>query len=70
MGLSDAFGREDRIELKVNELVSYFRNEASIYAENTVLINGLRAGLPADHILIMAGKLGTDCLGVRESKEV
>lgn len=62
MGLCDTFGREDRIEIKVNELVSYFRNEASIYAENTVLINGLRAGLPADHMLIMIGKLGTDCL--------
>lgn len=69
MGLIDAFSCDDRIDLKVNDLVSYFRNEARVYAENTVMINGLRAGLPAEHILIMTGKLGTDCLNKTDIKE-
>lgn len=61
MGLVDVFSPEERVELKVNELINYFRNEAHTNAENKVMINGLRAGLPGDHILVMIGKKGTDC---------
>ena len=64
MGLVDTFGKDDRLELKVNEVIEYFRNEARVIAENEVLINGLKADLPTSHILIMIGK--TDV----ESKEV
>lgn len=60
MGLVDAFTPEDRVELKVNELIDYFRTEARVYAENTVIKNGLRANLPASHIRVMIGDLTVD----------
>ena len=60
MGIVDVFKPEDRVELTVNDLVNYFRKEAKTNAENEVLINGLKAGLPASHILVMIGKLDTD----------
>ena len=60
MGLCDVFGSEDRIQLKVNELVDYFRDEARMYVNNTVMINGLKAGVPSEHILIMMGESNTD----------
>ena len=70
MGLVDMFSPEEKVTLNVNELISYFRHEARIYAENTVMINGLRAGLPASHVLVMVGKLGTDCDELKtENKE-
>ena len=56
MGICDVFYKDDRIELKVNEVIDYFRGEAETFAENKVLINGLKAGLPASHILTMIGK--------------
>ena len=60
MGLVDAFSPEARVELTVNELIGYFRNEARIYADNTVMKNGLRANLPASHIRVMIGDLPVD----------
>lgn len=60
MGLVDVFSSEDRANLKVNELLNYFKEVGRVNAENKVMVNGLRAGLPAEHILIMAGYLGTD----------
>lgn len=60
MGLTDVFGAEDRVELKVNDLISYFKNEARINAVNEVLLNGLHARLPYSHILVMIGELDTD----------
>lgn len=61
MGLVDMFSPEEKVTLSANELVNYFRNEARTYVENQVMINGLRAKLPASHILVMIGALGTDC---------
>lgn len=60
MGVMDAFNAEDRVQLKVGELIAYFRAEARTNAKNELLVNGLRAGLPDKHILIMGGYLGTD----------
>ena len=57
MGFVDAFGAEDRIQLKVNDLVNYFRSEARTHAQNEVLLNGIRANLPNSHILVMIGEL-------------
>lgn len=62
MSLADVFGPSEKVTIPANELVEYFRAEARTYAENTAMINGLRANLPADHILIMIGKTGTDCM--------
>jgi hypothetical protein len=56
MGLMDTFNKDDRVELKVNELINYFRVEASTNAINEVLLNGVRARLPYDHILTMIGE--------------
>jgi hypothetical protein len=68
MGIVDAFSKDDRVELRVNELIGYFRGEAQTYAENKVMINGLRAGLSPDDILVMIGKKGTDCVLVTDEK--
>lgn len=71
MGLVDLFTPGEKITLEVNELINYFRVEARVNAENKVMINGLRAGIPADHILVMIGKLGTDYDALKkESEEV
>ena len=56
MGLVDVFGSEDRVSLKVNDLINYFRGEAQVYAKNEVLLNGIRSGLPHSHILVMLGE--------------
>lgn len=56
MGITDAFAREDRAELKVSELVSYFRHEGRTNAKNEIMINGLKADIPASHILTMIGE--------------
>lgn len=71
MGLVDLFSPEEKITLSINELIGYFRQEARVYAENKVIINGLRAGIPSDQILVMIGKLGTDYDSLKkESEEV
>lgn len=69
MGLVDVFGAEDRITLKTNDLVNYFRSEARTNVENEVMIRGLRAKLPYSHILVMIGELGTDCTDVKSVEE-
>ena len=56
MGMLDAFAQDDRITLKVNDLIHYFRNEARTNAQNEVLLNGVRAHLPYSHILTMIGE--------------
>lgn len=53
MGLVDVFACEDRVELKVSDLMRIMRNEALSYAHNMVMVNGLKAHLPHNHILIM-----------------
>lgn len=56
MGLADAFNAEDRVPLKVSTLSDILRAEATSHAANKFMINGLKAGLPAEHILIMIGE--------------
>lgn len=69
MGLVDVFSPEEKLNLSVNELIGYFRDEARTRAENQVMINGLRAKLPASHILVMIGALGTDCETIKREIE-
>jgi hypothetical protein len=57
VGILDTFGADDRVELKVNDLIRYFRDEADTNARNEVLLNGIRARLPYSHILTMIGEL-------------
>lgn len=53
MGLVDMFTPDGTVELKISDLQNLFRQEALNWAENKCLINGLRAGVPAEHILAM-----------------
>jgi len=67
MGLADAFGRDTTTELKVTELVSVLRSEASAWAKNEVMLNGIRAKIPHKHILTMVGE--SDCVTGVNQKE-
>ena len=54
--ITDLFMPDGRVELKITGLKDLFRLEALNYAENKCMINGLKAGLPAEHILTMIGE--------------
>lgn len=56
MGTFDALTSDGTLTLKVSDLKTIFKNEAWAMAENKCLINGLKAGLPAEHILTMIGE--------------
>lgn len=56
MGLADVIGQEPRVEMTVSELKEVLRSDALSWAQNTCLINGVKAGLPAQHILTMIGE--------------
>lgn len=54
--ITDLFTPDGKVELKITDLKELFRLEAINHAENMCMINGLRAGIPADHILTMIGE--------------
>lgn len=56
MGFMNLCTPDGKVELKVSDLKELFRSEAADEAENRCLINGLKAGLPAEHILTMIGE--------------
>lgn len=56
MGLADTFGPEDRVTLMVSDLLSILRSDALNCARNQCLVNGVKAHLPYNHILIMVGE--------------
>lgn len=56
MGLADVLGCEDRIQIKVGDLMQILRSDALNWAQNQVMVKGLEAHLPHNHILIMAGE--------------
>ena len=56
MGIVDAFNREDRVELKVSEVVDYFRVEGRTNAINEILINGLKNDISAKILLKLVEK--------------
>lgn len=56
MGILDAFNKEDRVDVKVYELMHFFKETGLVAAKNEVLLNGLRADLPHNYILMMAGE--------------
>lgn len=64
MGFVDAFMPDGTVELKISDLQSLFRSDALNYADNKCMVNGLKAGLPHRHILIMIGE------DEKENKEV
>lgn len=53
MGFVDMFTPDGTVELKVSDLQNIFKSDALNWAENRCLKNGLRAGVPAEHILAM-----------------
>jgi len=56
MGLIDAIGSEATVAVKVSELSQILRTEAISHSVNVCMLNGLKGGLPAEHILIMIGE--------------
>lgn len=56
MGIVDVFSKDDRIELKVNEVIDYFRTEGRTNAVNEILINGLKANVSPKILLKLVEK--------------
>ena len=54
--ITDMFIPDGKVEIKISDLKELFRNDALSWAENKCMINGLKAGLPANHILTMIGE--------------
>lgn len=52
----DIFTPDEKVTMKVSEFQSLLRSDALNWADNKCLINGLKAGLPAEHILTMIGE--------------
>ena len=53
MSFADMFVPEGTVEIKIVDLRDLFKTDALNWAENRCLKNGLRAGVPAEHILAM-----------------
>ncbi len=60
MAFADMFVPEGTVELKIVELRDMFRSDALNWAENRCMRNGLRAGVPAEHILAMLDEDNND----------
>lgn len=56
MALTDMFVPDGKVEIKIADLKEMLRQEALSQAETKCMLNGLKAGLPARHILIMIGE--------------
>jgi len=54
--ITDLFTPDGKVELKIVDLKELFRLEALNYAENKCMLNGLKAGIPYEHILTMIGE--------------
>lgn len=72
MGLLDSLGTSPTTTVKVDELYEVLKMSSLNWAQNTCLINGVKAHLPYSHILMMIGE--TDALmvpdeGVKEEEE-
>lgn len=52
----DTFSSDGKVELKISDLKQLFRSDSLNWAQNACMINGLKANLPAEHILIMVGE--------------
>lgn len=50
------FTPDGKAEIKISDLKELFRSDAISWAENKCMVNGLKAGLPAEHILTMIGE--------------
>jgi hypothetical protein len=52
----DMFTPDGKVELKITDLKDLIRSDALSWAENKVMINGLKAGINAKDILTMIGE--------------
>lgn len=68
MRLTDVLGKDATAELKVTELIAILRSEASAWAKNEVMLNGLKAKIPHKHILAMVGE--SDCVAHEPNMDV
>ena len=61
MGLADVFGKDELVELKVGELLSFFEGYARGVVKAEMLENGVKAGVPNEY---MVGMLTGEPVGV------
>lgn len=54
--LVDVFTSDGTVTIKIRDLKDLFRSDALNWAQNMCMVNGLKAGLPAKHILMMIGE--------------
>ena len=51
MGLSDVFGKEDRVEITVNQLLELLTANARLKARNEILLTGFKKHIDYDIVL-------------------
>lgn len=56
MGLADAFSPEERLEIKVSELIDMCNYRADLAAENKIMRRGIENKIDYDTLLILLGK--------------
>ena len=56
MGLSDAFGPEERVSLKVSEIYDLFLETAQAKAQNEIMLSGYKNHIDHDTVLILLNK--------------
>ena len=57
MGLADAFGKEETVNIKLTELETLIERRVRCEEDNKLIINGLENGVKKRDILAMLGKL-------------
>jgi hypothetical protein len=53
MGLVDAFGKEDRVEITVSQLIQTLTSNANLKARNDILLTGFKKHIDYDTVLAL-----------------
>lgn len=56
MGLSDVFGKEDRVSLTISQLLETLKSNAELSAQNDILLTGAKKKINQDTILALLNK--------------
>ena len=51
MGLADAFGKEDRVEIAVSQMIDVLTATATLKAKNDILLTGFKKHIDYDIVL-------------------
>ena len=60
MGISDVFGKEDRAEITISQLITFCENNARLKAENNIMLTGYKKGIKHETVLILLDKESED----------